>query len=157
MTSNDDLARDLRPAVTRLYLALRRRAPVAELTAAQASALSTLLIHAPLRMGALAEHEGIRMPTATALVDGLIKLGLARRSADPDDRRAVIVELTDEGRAAIEAARRRRDDALSAALDALSDEQRAQLTAATTALTELHRLLEQVPPSTTTAETTDRD
>ena len=79
---SDDLARDLRPAITRLYLALRRRAPIAGLSAAQASALSTLLVHAPLRMGALADREGIRMPTATTLVDGLINLGLVHRRPD---------------------------------------------------------------------------
>lgn len=146
MGSSDDLARELRPAITRLYLALRRRAPVAELSAAQASALSTLLVRGSLRMGALAEHEGIRMPTATALVDGLIKQGLAQRAPDPDDRRAVIVELTEQGRGAVEHARRRRDDALAAALDQLSDDQRIRLASATDALTALQRHLERVSP-----------
>lgn len=140
---SDDLARDLRPAITRLYLALRQRAPIAGLSAAQASALSTLLVHAPLRMGALADREGIRMPTATTLVDGLINLGLVHRRPDADDRRAVIVELTEQGRTTIEAARRQRDDALTAALAQLSEERRGQLAAATTALAELHDHLER--------------
>ncbi|QKT08885.1 MarR family transcriptional regulator [Gordonia sp. X0973] len=153
MSESDDLARDLRPAVTRLYLALRRRAPVAELSAAQASALSTLLLHAPLRMGALAEREGIRMPTATALVDGLIKIGLVHRAPDPDDRRAVIVDLTEPGRTAIAKASRRRADVLAAALAKLSDEERASLVAAMPALLELQRQLED--PKISPVEKTD--
>ncbi|GED96136.1 MarR family winged helix-turn-helix transcriptional regulator [Gordonia crocea] len=151
MPDDVDLARDLRPAITRLYLALRRRAPIAELSAAQSSALSTLLHHAPLRMGALAEREGIRMPTATALVDGLIKLDLVQRDADPDDRRAVIVDLTAQGRTVIETARRHRDDALAAALAQLSPDERDQLAAATPALANLFRHLETIPAATTTS------
>ena len=71
-----DIARALRPSVTRLYLALRRHTPIPEYTAAQASALATIVDHEPMRMGELAERESIRMPTATALVDGLCKSGL---------------------------------------------------------------------------------
>ncbi|MFT4200346.1 MarR family winged helix-turn-helix transcriptional regulator [Gordonia sp. (in: high G+C Gram-positive bacteria)] len=152
MRSNDDLARDLRPAITRLYLALRRRAPVAELSAAQASALSTLLFYGPLRMGTLAEREGIRMPTATALVDGLIKVGLVDRRPDPDDRRAVLVELTDTGRVQVEAVRRRRDDALATALGQLPEDKKHALADAADALDELQRLLENTPGTSTTKE-----
>ncbi|GAB11412.1 putative MarR family transcriptional regulator [Gordonia araii NBRC 100433] len=145
MSSNDDLARDLRPAITRLYLALRRRAPIAGLSAAQSSALSTLLFHGPLRMGALAEREGIRMPTATALVDGLAKLGLVTRRPDADDRRAVVVELTAQGRTTVEQVRRRRDDALAQALAQLSDDHRDALAASADALAELQRRLDDIP------------
>ncbi|HNP58446.1 MAG TPA: MarR family transcriptional regulator [Gordonia sp. (in: high G+C Gram-positive bacteria)] len=147
MTPHDDLARELRPALTRLYLALRRRAPVAQMSAAQASALSTLMFHGPIRMGELAQREGIRMPTATALVDGMIRLGLVHRRPDPDDRRAVLVDVTDDGRAAVEDARRHRDDALTAALERLSDEHLELLAAATPALHELQQQLESIAPA----------
>ena len=49
----------------------------------------------------------------------------------PDDRRAVLVDVTDDGRAAVEDARRHRDDALTAALERLSDEHLELLAAAT--------------------------
>ena len=140
MTPHDDLARELRPALTRLYLALRRRAPVAQMSAAQASALSTLMFHGPIRMGELAQREGIRMPTATALVDGMIRLGLVHR-------RPVLVDVTDDGRAAVEDARRHRDDALTAALERLSDEHLELLAAATPALHELQQQLESIAPA----------
>ena len=43
---------------------------------------------------------GIEGPTLTRHVDALERQGLVRRRQDPDDRRAVVVELTDAGHAA---------------------------------------------------------
>jgi MarR family transcriptional regulator for hemolysin len=45
----------------------------------------------------LAAAVGIEGPTLTHHLDGLEKAGLIDRSRDPDDRRAVRVELTGEG------------------------------------------------------------
>jgi MarR family transcriptional regulator for hemolysin len=45
----------------------------------------------------LARAVGIEGPTLTHHLDGLEKSGLIDRSRDPDDRRAVRVELTDAG------------------------------------------------------------
>jgi MarR family transcriptional regulator for hemolysin len=45
----------------------------------------------------LAGAVGIEGPTLTHHLDGLEKAGLIDRSRDPDDRRAVRVELTDAG------------------------------------------------------------
>ena len=73
----------------------------------------------------LAESAGISAPTATRMVDGLLQRELVTRIDDPIDRRAVVISLTDEGRAALSrkqreyAARRRQ---IAAALD--PDEQR---------------------------------
>ena len=73
----------------------------------------------------LAESAGISAPTATRMVDGLLQRGLVTRIDDPIDRRAVVISLTDEGRAALSrkqreyAARRRQ---IAAALE--PDEQR---------------------------------
>ncbi|MAU80970.1 MarR family transcriptional regulator [Gordonia sp. Z-3] len=139
------LASALRPTVTRLYLTLRRRTPIAEYSAAQASALAVLLDHGPMRMGELAERESIRMPTATALIDGLTKNGLVERTPDPADRRAVLVGLTDHGRDLLDRVRGRRDSILTAALAELSDDDRAALTAAAPALEALRHQLESLP------------
>ncbi|MXP21455.1 MarR family transcriptional regulator [Gordonia sp. HNM0687] len=139
------LASALRPTVTRLYLTLRRRTPIAEYSAAQASALSVLLDHGPLRMGELAERESIRMPTATALIDGLTKNGLVERTPDPADRRAVLVGLTDHGRTVLDRVRGRRDTILTAALAGLTDDDRAALAAAAPALEALRHQIEALP------------
>jgi len=62
----------------------------------------------------LAEQAGISAPTATRMVNGLLQRGLVTRIDDPIDRRAVVISLTDSGRAALTrkqreyAARRRR-------------------------------------------------
>ena len=49
----------------------------------------------------LAELAGISAPTATRIVDGLLERGWVSRVADPTDRRAVVISLTGEGRAAL--------------------------------------------------------
>ncbi|WP_132992596.1 MarR family winged helix-turn-helix transcriptional regulator [Gordonia zhaorongruii] len=137
-----ELASDLRHYLTRLYLALRRHSPINELSATQSSALATLLDHGPMRMGELAERECVRMPTATSLVDVLTRDGLAERRPDPDDRRAVVISLTDQGRALIADIRDRRDATVTAALEQLTAAQVAALAEAAPALRDLQARLE---------------
>ena len=48
----------------------------------------------------LAAAVGIEGPTLTRHLDALERQGLVRRGQDPADRRAVVVELTEEGHAA---------------------------------------------------------
>ena len=48
----------------------------------------------------LAAAVGIEGPTLTRHLDGLERRGLVHRRQDPENRRAVVVELTDEGHAA---------------------------------------------------------
>lgn len=145
----DELAAALRPQVTRLYLALRRHTPIREYTAAQASALAVLLDHGPMRMGELADRESIRMPTATALIDGLTRNGLVARRPDPNDRRAVLVELTEHGQDVLSRVGHERDTILAGALAGLHPDERAALAAAAPALTALRDLLDN---RTTTKE-----
>ena len=52
----------------------------------------------PQRAGRLAEKLRISPATVSELVDGLVREGLVLRQPDPDDRRAVLLELTTEGR-----------------------------------------------------------
>ena len=49
----------------------------------------------------LAELAGISAPTATRIVDGLLERHWVSRVADPTDRRAVVISLTETGRAAL--------------------------------------------------------
>jgi DNA-binding MarR family transcriptional regulator len=51
-----------------------------------------------LSPGALAKGLELSSGAMTNRLDGLEKAGLVRRQPDPDDRRALLVELTDEGR-----------------------------------------------------------
>jgi MarR family transcriptional regulator for hemolysin len=52
-----------------------------------------------VRQVALADLVGIEGPSLVRLLDQLCAAGLMRRDEDPDDRRAKIISLTDEGRA----------------------------------------------------------
>jgi DNA-binding MarR family transcriptional regulator len=58
----------------------------------------------PSTPGALARSLDLSSGAMTSRLDRLEKLGLVRRLPDPGDRRGVIVELTDEGTAAWDAA-----------------------------------------------------
>jgi MarR family transcriptional regulator, transcriptional regulator for hemolysin len=53
----------------------------------------------PVRQVALAEMISIEGPSLVRLLDQLCAANLVRRDEDPDDRRAKMISLTDEGRA----------------------------------------------------------
>ena len=92
---------------------------LAGLTPQRLSALSALVFGGPCSLGALAGAEGVAGPTMTRIVDGLIDAGLAERQPHPTDGRAVLIAATDDGRALMRTAQRRRIDALSEALNSL--------------------------------------
>ncbi|MER6982653.1 MarR family transcriptional regulator, partial [Streptomyces carpinensis] len=52
----------------------------------------------PLRMRDLSEMAGIAARTTTTIVDSLERDGLVERVRHPQDRRAILLRLTDEGR-----------------------------------------------------------
>lgn len=54
---------------------------------------------APIRLGELNRHVLLSQPALSRMVDRLVERGLVQRTADPADRRAVLVSLTDAGRA----------------------------------------------------------
>ncbi len=54
-------------------------------------------------MGTLARNMHVRMPTATGIVNRLVRAGYVRRHPKPEDRRQVVVALTPKGYAFIHA------------------------------------------------------
>lgn len=60
--------------------------------------LCRLADEGPQRLGALATAFGLDPSTITRQVQALEKAGLVRRRSDDGDRRAFILDLTDEGR-----------------------------------------------------------
>ncbi len=81
----------------------------------------------PLRLSELAERLHIAPRSATEVADALQHRGLVLRSADPRDRRAVLLEVTATGaRAATEYAQARRQGA-QAFFGRLSADDRAAL------------------------------
>jgi len=52
-----------------------------------------------VRLGVLAEHVGVEVPSLVRQIDQLCAAGLVERRDDPSDRRAKSLHLTAEGRA----------------------------------------------------------
>jgi len=69
--------------------------------AAQWRALATLAEEGPMRIGALAAACRVTQPGMTRLVASMAELALVTRVVDEDDPRAVLVSVTESGRAAI--------------------------------------------------------
>jgi DNA-binding MarR family transcriptional regulator len=99
----------------------------------EAGVLRTLT-DAPRRITELAELEGLAQPTMTLLVQRLEQRGWVRRDRHADDGRVVLVSVTDAGRMTLEAFRAQVLAALRSRLDAMPDEEIAELEAATETL-----------------------
>jgi DNA-binding MarR family transcriptional regulator len=72
------------------------------LNQSQAAALSVLAQHGPQRMSHLARFLLQQTQTTTDLVDRLERRAFVRRIRHETDRRVVLVEITDEGKALLE-------------------------------------------------------
>lgn len=116
----------------RLVLPLDRALQAADrqtgCSAAQLSALSVIHFLKANTIGRLAAQEKISAPTASRLVEGLVRQGLARR-ADGDDRRSGRIEVTEAGLAAVEAACAAREALLADLMVGLSETEWHQLRA----------------------------
>lgn len=75
----------------------------AGLNATDAECLDYLMEMGPSTAGALAQATGLTTGAVTSLIDRLERSGFVKRSADPNDRRKVIVSLIPERKAGITA------------------------------------------------------
>jgi DNA-binding MarR family transcriptional regulator len=147
--SDVGLATALRISVSRLARRLRvertaQGAPESELSDTQFAALSALERHsgttpgeAGMTPGELAEHEKVQPPSMTRVIAALEERGLVMRAPHSTDRRQVVLSVTEEGRAVVQRARRRRDAWLAKRLKELSPQERATLRAAAPILEKL--------------------
>src|SRR5262245_5877771 len=139
-----ELAGELQRVLSKVFSVLRRgdttrTAEAGDLTLAQLSILLTLLDQGPIRMSELAAHERVRTPTTTRAIRRLEKLGLVKRSRDPSDLRAVLVDITPRGLSQHREALAARRAHLATLLAKLSPE---DLKTLTEALVPLERLAE---------------
>jgi DNA-binding MarR family transcriptional regulator len=126
-----ETAARLRVAIARLARQLRQTSP-GGLSPSQWSALVSVEDNESLRIGDLAEREGVSAPTATRLVASLEDAGLLSRTTDPNDRRTAYIALTDAGREKLEWARGVRTASLAQRLSTMPDD-------------DVRRLLELLP------------
>lgn len=137
----DAAAYQLTDVVTRLRRALRTSIrteyPWESLPMAQVELMQSLSDQSPARVGDLAARLRLSASTVSGLISQMMTAGLVDRGTHPDDRRVAVVELTSAGHAQLadwQAAHQRR---IGAALDLLSAEDRAAVTAALPALAKL--------------------
>jgi DNA-binding MarR family transcriptional regulator len=76
-----------------------------DITPAHLRALRMLRRHGVMRLSELSDRLRIAPRSATEVVDALESRGLARRRPDPGDRRATLVEVTDDGTSVLDAVR----------------------------------------------------
>lgn len=91
----------------------------------------------PWSIGDLATAEKVRPQTMAQTIAELEESRLVQRHPDPTDRRRVLIELTDEGRAALEEDRRHRVGWLVSVIERLSKEEQRVLKQSTELLRRL--------------------
>ena len=85
--------------------------------------LSILESDGPIAMKRLAEALDVSVASATGIVDRMTERGLVQRHSLETDRRVVLVEATDTGRAVFADLAAGRREHLTALLDRLTDEE----------------------------------
>lgn len=96
-------------------------APGPMLSGSQRTVLRALITKGPCQVSEVANHLSVTLSAATGLVDRLVKAKLATRERDQKDRRVVWVKITPEGEQAVHAAEVRRQAALGALVQDLSE------------------------------------
>ena len=104
-SSREDVFREIAEGIA--ALSSRRRCAAARRVHHSGISLGHLQIlwilqeHGPMPVSRLADWLGIGAPNATGLLDRMEQRGLVGRARDADDRRVVLVSMTDEGRVAV--------------------------------------------------------
>jgi DNA-binding MarR family transcriptional regulator len=104
---------------------------------AQASALSVIVFGGPLTLNELAVAEQVKPPTMSRVVEALVREGLARREANKDDRRSIIISSTEKGTKVIHEGRNRREKRLIKLLSQLEPDEIRCLGRASTILSRI--------------------
>ena len=99
------------------------------LTLAQYQLLEALQTAERLPVSELAASAGVAPPTATRMLDALVRVGVVARTPCEDDRRVVRVALTDGGRDAVAPPGRQVAEPRARVRDQLSPEEQAQAAA----------------------------
>ena len=98
-----------------------------DITPAHLRALRTLRRHGTMRLSELSDHLQIAPRSTTEVVDALEARNLVRRRADPGDRRATLVEVTEHGTDVLAAIRETRGTEAGRVFGRLSPADRAEL------------------------------
>lgn len=92
--------------VTRMVRREMRKHRPSELSMPQFRTLGVVRRHPDASLSTVAVHLGLTNASASKLIDSLVKQGLITRVDSPEDRRMVVLNLTDVGTAALADARK---------------------------------------------------
>lgn len=121
-----EIASALRVVVGRLYRQFRQNQD-GELTPSQLSNLVTIEAHGPLRLGELAEREGVAPGTLSKGIGWLEARDLVSRIVDPQDRRSTFVCVTESGQNLLDQLRVKRTARFAQRIELLDERQRTVL------------------------------
>src|SRR3954451_16268652 len=127
------MATDLRLACMRI--SRRVRFEPSHVVAPHQFSVLCRLEEAPRTPGELAEIEKVSAPSMTRTVAALVERGLVGRTADPADRRQVILALTSDAKTLLKDIRRKRDAWMSVRVSHLTAEEQDVLRQASAILT----------------------
>lgn len=138
---------ELTDVVTRIRRALRASIrsdfPWETLPMAQVEILQRLSEEPGLRVGDIARRHRLAANTVSNLVQAMVTAELITRTADPDDRRAVVLTLTRTGETRLREWEQAHAHRIDTALRTLPRDDRRAIAAALPALTRLAAHLEQ--------------
>ncbi|MBN1369359.1 MAG: MarR family transcriptional regulator [Dehalococcoidaceae bacterium] len=115
LNASNEIFKLIKPRIPFEYLS-------SDITVAQLRLLIVLYCDGPSTMGSVASQLNIAMPSATGIMDNLVKKGLAGRSIDGKDRRRVICRLTPAGTELINRLWIMGEEQMKGLLDGLADE-----------------------------------
>ena len=118
------------PLVMRVIRSEMRDHRTPDLSVPQFRTLAFLSHHAGASLSDVAEHIGLRLPSMSKLMDGLVARSLVKRETHPDDRRRVTLALTARGQTMLRAAHAATRTCLAERLAMLSASDRATVTQA---------------------------
>ncbi|WP_052596103.1 MarR family winged helix-turn-helix transcriptional regulator [Luteipulveratus mongoliensis] len=127
LDSADEIATDMVHVIK--AMATLRQHPSSGLLGVERSAYPVLftLTQDSMRVSTLAEHVGNDVSTVSRQVSGLVDADLVERLPDPDDRRAHLVGLTEQGHEVVRQARARRAEWFQRLLEDWSPDEVAAL------------------------------
>ena len=104
-----------------------RRSPSSDLSMQQFRALVTIKHHEGASLSLVSEHLGATLSAASKLIDGLVERGYIRRQTAAEDRRRLILAITDTGENTLQSVHLEAISRLAAKLVSLTEGERAMV------------------------------
>ncbi|MBU4312690.1 MAG: MarR family transcriptional regulator [Candidatus Omnitrophica bacterium] len=103
MATIDELTHEISIMIPKLMKGARSSfLAKANISTAQMIMLVSIHDHGQCKLKTLARERDISPPTATGLIDRLVRAGYVKRGSDPEDRRVVMVSLTQKGEKSVQ-------------------------------------------------------